>query len=87
MIKLKDLYEGTIAGKDTQQVKEAYKYNPSIPAHVLLIQISNAMADLRSKNILAKVAKMNPDAKRKAKEVDKIVNKAITALDELADMV
>ncbi len=70
-----------------KQLAENYKYSPNIPAHVLLTQISNTMADLQAKNILAKVAKMNPDAKRKVKEVDRIITKAIKAVDELSDMV
>ena len=69
------------------KVKENYKYSPSTPAFRLLIQIRNAMSDLQAKNILAKVAKMNPDAKSKVKEVDRIVSKAIKAVGELSDMV
>ena len=75
MIKLKDI------------IKESYKYNSSTPVHRLLIGISNAMSDLYAKGILAKVAKMNPDAKGKVKETEKAVRRAGKLVDELSDMV
>ena len=66
---------------------ESYKYNSSTSPYRLLIDISNAMSDLYAKGILAKVAKMNPDAKGKVKETEKAVRKAGKLVDELSDMV
>ena len=45
------------------------------------------MSDLYAKGILAKVAKMNPDAKGKVKEAEKAVRRAGKLVDELSDMV
>ena len=70
-----------------KQIDENYKYNSSTPVHRLLIGISNAMSDLYAKGILAKVAKMNPDAKGKVKEAEKAVRRAGKLVDELSDMV
>ena len=66
---------------------ESYKYNSSTSPYRLLIDISNAMSDLYAKGILAKVAKMNPDAKGKVKEAEKAVRRAGKLVDELSDMV
>ena len=66
---------------------ESYKYNSSTSPYRLLIDISNAMSDLYAKGILAKVAKMNPDAKGKVKETEKAVRQAGKLVDELSDMI
>ena len=60
---------------------ESYKYNSSTSPYRLLIDISNAMSDLYAKGILAKVAKMNPDAKGKVKETEKAVRQAGKLVD------
>jgi len=69
-----------------ESVDENYVYKSNTPLYRLLMMISNAVADLEAKNILDKAAKMNPDAKKKVKEVRRIASKAVKVIDELSDM-